>query len=99
MALSGSIYDPAANSFDPNLDTEVTHQFSDALPADPYRPTFNYRTFRNDNGVTGSFFETGNVTLYNDSTGNSGIIYDYGGGYKTYQFDRPPLSQPERCPY
>jgi hypothetical protein len=78
--------------------TEKQRTTYDALPdsSNPYAPLWKQRgLYDARTGSSGASSETGGVILYSDSPGNQGIIREYGGGMKGYQFDRPPSTFPD----
>lgn len=70
----------------------------DALPdsSNSYAPLWRQRgLYDAHTGSSGTLSETGGLTMYPDSPGDRGIIREYGGGMKGYQFDRPPSRFPD----
>ena len=78
--------------------TEKQQTIYDPLPdsSNPYAPLWRQRgLYDARTGSSGPSSETGGVMLYSDSPGNQGIMREYGGGMKGYQFDRPPSTFPD----
>jgi hypothetical protein len=87
---------PESSGYVPSAEKPRT--IYDALldSSNPYAPLWKQRgLYDARTGSSGPSSDTSGVMLYSDSPGNAGIIREYGGGMKGYQFDRPPSTFPD----